>query len=67
MCRQCTCVSKLFLPLISTEHKEWSSVSRQMVSKSYSTLSEEQPEMDEGRGLFDAMMQPVVKLNRIGR
>ena len=53
--------------MISTEHhRERSTVSREMASTTYSTLSEEQPEMDNGRGLIDAMMQPVVKLYRIG-
>ena len=57
---------KLFLLLNSTEHMERSTVSTEMASKRYSALSEEQPEMDEGRDLFDARMQPVVKLQRIG-
>ena len=59
-------VAKLFLLVISTDHRERSTVSREMASKRYSTLSEEQREMDDGRGLFDARMQPVVKLYRIG-
>ena len=41
-------------------------MSRKMASKRSSTLSEEQPEMEEGCGLFDARIQPVVKLYRIG-
>ena len=53
--------------MISTEHhRERSTVSREMASTTYSTLSEEQPEMDNGRGLLDATMQPVVMLHRIG-
>ena len=55
-----------FIPVLSTEHRERPSVSTEMTSRRYSALSEEQPEMDEGRGLFDARMQPVVKLYRIG-
>ena len=53
--------------MISTEHhRERSTESREMASQTYSTLSEEQREMDKGRGLLDATMQPVVKLYRIG-
>ena len=50
----------------STERRERPSVSTEMTSGRSSTLSEEQPEMDEGRKLLDARMQPVVKLYRIG-
>ena len=54
---------KLFPLVISTEHhRESSTVSREMASKT----SEEQREMEKGRGLLDATMQPVVKLLRIG-
>ena len=57
----------MFLLVISTEHhRERSRVSREMASTTYSTLSEEQSEMDNRRGLFDVTMQPVVKLYRIG-
>ena len=38
-----------------------------MTSKRAAPLSEEEPEMDESPGLFDARMQPLVKLYRIGR
>ena len=56
-----------FLLVISTEHhRERSTESREMASQTYSTLSEEQREMDKGRGLLDATMQPVVMLYRIG-
>ena len=56
-----------FLLVISTEHhRETSTESREMASQTYSTLSQEQRETDKGRGLFDATMQPVVKLYRIG-
>ena len=37
-----------------------------MASERCLTLSEEQREMDEGHGMFEARMQPVVKLYRIG-
>ena len=45
---------------------ERSTESREMASQTYSTLSEEQRETDKRRGLFDATMQPVVMLHRIG-
>ena len=45
---------------------ERSTESREMASQTYSTLSEEQRETDKRRGLFDAAMQPVVMLHRIG-
>ena len=53
-------------PIFLTDLYERPTVSGEMSSKRYSTLAEEQPEMDEGCGLFDARMQPVVKLYRIG-
>ena len=53
--------------MISIEdHRERFTESREMASTTYSTLSEEQRETDKRPGLFDATMQPVVKLLRIG-
>ena len=60
-------ITKCFILVISTEHhRERSTLSREMVSKRSMTCSEEQREMDQRHGLFDAKMQPVVKLYRIG-
>ena len=60
---------KLFLLVVSTEqHRERSTASREMMaSQTYSTMSVEKQEAEQGRGgLCATMMQPVVKLYRIG-
>ena len=57
--------SKSYLLVISTD-KERSTLLREVASGRHPTLSEDQREMDEGHGMVDARMQPVVKLYRIG-
>ena len=59
---------KLFLLVVSTEqHRERSTASREMMaSQTYSTMSVEKQEADQGRGGLCATVQPVVKLYRIG-
>ena len=54
------------LPAVDFHRAPQGEVSREMASQTYSTLSEKQRETDKRRGLFDATMQPVVKLHRIG-
>ena len=61
-------MSCFYLLVIFTEHQRRSTPSplREMASNRYLAGSEEQQEMDRGHGLFDATLQPVVKLYRIG-